>query len=520
MLMKTAASALADTSTAPHAVVIGSGFGGLAAAVRLSARGWRVTVLEKLDSPGGRAYVHRRDGHVFDAGPTIVTVPSLFEELWALAGRKLSDDVDLRRLDPFYRILFSDGDHFDYSGDPDRMRAEVRRICPSDAAGYERFMAEADHCYELGFKALGDKAFDSVKDLIQASPAIVRMRGWRSLHGMVASHLQHPKLRQAMSLQSLLIGGNPFSVTCIYSLINALERQWGVHWAMGGTGTLVRGLVSLLGDLGGTLRLGAEVKKIDIDGGRATGVTLANGERIAADIVVSNGDTAWTYKHLVDAQWRRHWTDRRIDRGRYSMSLFVWYFGTKKRFEGVPHHMMVLGPRYRELLTDIFKRHKLADDFSLYLHRPTATDPGMAPPGHDTFYALAPVPHLDSGTDWEQTAERYRNAIADVLERTVLPGLRAEVTTSMVTTPQDFHDRLLSMKGAAFGLEPLLLQSAWFRPHNRSEDVQGLYMVGASTHPGAGVPGVLMSARALDSVVPDAADFVAAGGATSRRRPS
>ena len=520
MLMKTAASALADTSTAPHAVVIGSGFGGLAAAVRLSARGWRVTVLEKLDSPGGRAYVHRRDGHVFDAGPTIVTVPQLFEELWALAGRKLSDDVDLRRLDPFYRILFTDGDHFDYSGDPDRMRAEVRRISPSDAAGYERFMAEADHCYELGFKALGDKAFDSVKDLIQASPAIVRMRGWRSLHGMVASHLKHPKLRQAMSLQSLLIGGNPFSVTCIYSLINALERQWGVHWAMGGTGTLVRGLVSLLGDLGGTLRLGAEVKKIDIDSGRATGVTLASGERIAADIVVSNGDTAWTYKHLVDAQWRRHWTDRRIDRGRYSMSLFVWYFGTKKRFEGVPHHMMVLGPRYRELLTDIFKRHKLADDFSLYLHRPTATDPGMAPPGHDTFYALAPVPHLDSGTDWEQTAERYRNAIAEVLERTVLPGLRAEVTTSLVTTPQDFHDRLLSMKGAAFGLEPLLLQSAWFRPHNRSEDVDGLYMVGASTHPGAGVPGVLMSARALDSVVPDAAAFMAAGGATSRRRPS
>ena len=226
----------------------------------------------------------------------------LFEELWALAGRKLSDDVDLRRLDPFYRILFTDGDHFDYSGDPDRMRAEVRRISPSDAAGYERFMAEADHCYELGFKALGDKAFDSVKDLIQASPAILRMRGWRSLHAMVASHLKHPKLRQAMSLQSLLIGGNPFSVTCIYSLINALERQWGVHWAMGGTGALVRGLVSLLGGLGGTLRLGAEVQKIDIDSGRATGVTLASGERIAADIVVSNGDTAWTYKHLVDAQ--------------------------------------------------------------------------------------------------------------------------------------------------------------------------------------------------------------------------
>ena len=260
------------------------------------------------------------------------------------------------------------------------MRAEVRRISPSDAAGYERFMAEADRCYEIGFKTLGDKAFDSLKDLIQASPAILRMRGWRSLHSMVAGHLKHPKLRQAMSLQSLLIGGNPFSVTCVYSLINALERQWGVHWAMGGTGSLVRGLVGLLGELGGSLRLGSAVQKIDIDNGRATGVTLASGERIAADIVVSNGDTAWTYKHLVDARWRRHWTEKRIDNGRYSMGLFVWYFGTKKRYDAVPHHMMVLGPRYRELLNDIFKKHKLADDFSLYLHRPTATDLGMAPP--------------------------------------------------------------------------------------------------------------------------------------------
>jgi len=496
-------------AAAPHAIVIGSGFGGLASAVRLSAKGWRVTVLEKLDAAGGRAYVHERNGHVFDAGPTIITVPFLFEELWALAGRKLSDDVQLRSLDPFYQIRFSDGDVFSYSGDPERMRAEVRRISPSDAAGYERFMAEADHCYRLGFEALGAKAFDTVGDLIKASPAIVRMRGWRSLHAMVASHLGHPKLRTAMSLQSLLIGGNPFSVTCIYSLINALERQWGVHWAVGGTGRLVQGLVSLLRGQGGQLRCNAEVGRIDIDRGRATGVTLASGERIAADIVVSNADTAWTYRHLVDARHRRHWTDRRIDRGRYSMSLFVWYFGTRRQYSGVPHHMMLLGPRYKELLTDIFRRHKLADDFSLYLHRPTASDPSMAPPGHDTFYALAPVTHLDSGTDWAAQAEPMRRAIAQVLDRTVLPGFEQHLSASLITTPQDFHDRLLSFKGAAFGLEPLLMQSAWFRPHNRSEDVDGLFMVGASTHPGAGVPGVLMSAKALDSVVPDAATYLA-----------
>jgi len=512
MLMKTSPGHPAQLTAeandrAPTAIVIGSGFGGLAAAVRLSAKGWRVQVLEKLDAPGGRAYVHRRDGHIFDAGPTIITVPFLFEELWALAGRRFADDVTLQRLDPFYRILYTDGDHFDYSGDPDRQRAEIRRISPSDLPGYDRFMAEADHCYKLGFEALGAKAFDTIGDLITASPAIVRMKGWRSLHTMVASHLKHPKLRTAMSLQSLLIGGNPFSVTCIYSLINALERQWGVHWAVGGTGSLVNGLVNVLEGLGGNLRCNAEVKRIEVDNGRATGVTLASGERIAADIVISNGDTAWTYRNLVEPQHRRHWTDKRVEKGRYSMSLFVWYFGTDRQYPDVPHHTMVLGPRYKELLQDIFKRHKLADDFSLYLHRPTATDASMAPPGRDTFYVLAPVPHLDSGTDWAARSESFRQAIAEVLDRTMMPGFQSHVTTSFVTTPQDFHDRLLSFKGAAFGLEPLLLQSAWFRPHNRSEDVDGLYMVGASTHPGAGVPGVLMSAKALDSVVPAAAQW-------------
>jgi phytoene desaturase len=347
-----------------------------------------------------------------------------------------------------------------------------------------------------------------VGDLLRASPAILRMRGWRSLHSMVASHLKHPKLRMAMSLQSLLIGGNPFSVTCIYSLVNALERKWGVHWAMGGTGQLVQGLAGLLAQQGATVRTNAEVRRIEVDNGTARGVTLASGERIAADIVVSNGDTSWTYRHLVEPQHRRHWTNRKIDNGHHSMSLFVWYFGTTRQYTDVPHHMMLLGPRYEGLLRDIFKHHVLAKDFSLYLHRPTATDPSMAPAGCDAFYVLAPVPHLDSGTDWRTQAEPYRQAIADALERTVLPGFQQHIATSLVTTPQDFQDRLLSFKGAAFGLEPLLIQSAWFRPHNRSEDVAGLYMVGASTHPGAGVPGVLMSAKALESVLPDVRSFV------------
>ena len=492
----------AGPSHVPLALVVGAGFGGLAAAIRLSAMGYRVQVLEKLDGPGGRAYVRRQDGFTFDGGPTIITVPFLFEELWGLCGRKLSDDIDLRLMDPFYRIRFDDGTHFDYSGDPERMRAEVARVSPDDVAGFDKFVAEADLCYQLGFEALGCKAFDSIFDLLAALPSMARMRAWRTMHGLVASYFKHPKLRMAMSLQTLLIGGNPFSVTGVYSLINALERRYGVYSAMGGTGAIVQGMVNLLQARGVPLRCNAEVKRIMVEDGRATGVQLATGEQLSADIVVCNSDTAWTYRNLVAPEHRRHWTDQRIERGRYSMSLFVWYFGTDRQYTDVPHHTMVLGPRYEGLLTDIFRHHRLADDFSLYLHRPSATDPSVAPSGCDTFYVLSPVPHLQSGTDWVQQAEPYRQAVCRRLEETLLPGLSQHVISSHVMTPQNFQDDLLSFKGAAFGLEPLLLQSAWFRPHNRSEDVENLFMVGASTHPGAGVPGVLMSAKALQTVVP------------------
>ncbi len=492
---------------APTAIVIGSGFGGLAAAVRLACKGWRVQVLEKLDAPGGRASVHREDGFTFDMGPTIVTVPQLFEELWTLAGRRLEDDVTLKALDPFYRIRFDDGTWFDYSGNPDRMRAEVARICPTDVKGYDSFMAEAERCYRIGFEELGATAFDSLGDLVSAIPALVKMRSWRTIRSMVASHFRDPKLRTVFSFHPLLIGGNPSSVTCTYSLINQLERRFGVHWAVGGTGALVQGLMKLLTQLGVTVRCNATVERIVVEGGRARGVVLKGGERINADIVVSNADTAWTYRNLVAPEHRHVWTDRKLDRARYSMSLFVWYFGVNRQYHDVPHHTMVLGPRYEALLNDIFKRHHLADDFSLYLHRPSASDDSMAPPGCDTFYVLSPVPHLDSGTDWPAIAERYRLAIQKRLEDTLLPGLSSNLVVSKVMTPLDFQDRLLSYKGAAFGLEPLLLQSAWFRPHNRSEDVPGLFMVGAGTHPGAGIPGVLMSAKALESVLPPIAAF-------------
>ncbi len=488
----------------PHAVVIGSGFGGLAAAIRLGARGYRVTVLERLEEPGGRASVFRQDGFTFDAGPTIVTAPFLLEELWALCGRSLADDVQLVPMDPFYRIRFDDGTVFDYSGDPVRMRAEVARLSPGDVAGYERFMAASEAIFRVGFERLGAVPFTRWTSMAKVLPDLAALGSWRSVHGLVAKHVRNEKLRTVLSFHPLLVGGNPFSATSVYALIAFLERRWGVHFAMGGTGALVQGMARLIRGQGSTIRCRAEVKQIAVAGGRAVGVDLAGGERIAADIVVSNADSAWTYRHLLAPEHRRRWTDKRIERTKSSMSLFVWYFGTDRRYDGVAHHTMLLGPRYRELLRDIFKRHELAEDFSLYLHRPTATDPSLAPPGCDAFYVLSPVPHLASGTDWAAEGERYRRAIAAALEATVLPGLQSSVVTSRIMTPQDFQDRLLSFRGAAFGMEPLLTQSAWFRPHNRSEEVDGLYLVGAGTHPGAGLPGVLCSAKILDTVVPHA----------------
>ncbi len=508
----TSTSSDAPSDARPHAVVIGSGFGGLAAAVRLGARGYRVTVVEQLDAPGGRAYVHRQDGYTFDAGPTVITAPFLFEELWALAGRRMSDDIDLRPVAPFYRVVFDDGERFEYTGDPVSMRAEVARITrdstPDDVAGYERFLAASEAIYRVGFEQLGDEPFDSLGDMAKVLPDLVRLEAYRTVWSLACKHVADPRLRVVLTFQSLLVGGNPFATTSVYCLIAFLERRWGVHFPMGGTGSLVRGLVALIEGQGGTVRCNATVEQITVAGtGRrraASGVRLEGGETLAADVVVSNCDSAWTYKHLLAPEQRRRWTDRRIERARYSMSLFVWYFGTDRRYEDVAHHTILLGPRYRELLGDIFDRKRLAEDFSLYLHRPTATDPSLAPDGCDAFYVLSPVPHLQGGTDWRAVAEPYRRAIEQRLEEKLLPGLGRSIVTSRLLTPQDFQDRLSSFRGAAFGLEPVLTQSAWFRPHNRSEEVDRLYLVGAGTHPGAGLPGVLSSARVLDKIVPHA----------------
>jgi phytoene desaturase len=492
-------------SSKSRAIVIGSGFGGLAAAIRLAARGWQVCILERHDRPGGRARAFEQDGFTFDSGPTVITAPFLFEELWKLAGRRMKDDLDLRAVTPFFRIRFSDGHLFDYTGDPAKMRAEVARLAPDDVDGYERYLAMSAEIFSIGFEKLADVPFSSWKDMARIMPEMVRLGSFRSVYDLAASFVRDERLRQVLSFHPLLLGGNPFTTTSIYSLIPHLERKWGVHYPMGGTGVLVRGLVNLLEGMGGSIRYGATVAEILTEGGQVTGVRLEGGERIPANIVVSDADSAFTYRHLLPARTRHRWSDSRLENARYSMSLFIWYFGTRRTYPDVAQHTIMLGPRYRELLTDIFERHVLPDDFSLYLHRPTATDPSLAPAGCDSFYVLSPVPNLAANVDWGAQAEPYRAKISRHLAATLLPGLSDSVVTSRLVTPQHFHDDLLSERGAGFGLEPVLTQSAYFRPHNQSEEVAGLYLVGAGTHPGAGVPGVLSSARVLDRIVPDAA---------------
>ena len=490
-----------NASRQPHAVVIGSGFGGLAAAIRLGARGYRVTVLERLDRPGGRAYVHKQDGFSFDAGPTLVTAPFLFEELWTLCGRKMEDDVKLVPLDPFYRIIFDDGSHFDCSGDPARMRAEVARLSPGDVEGYEAFYRASEARYSFGFEVLGNQPFSNFTDMMKALPKLAALRSDRSVWKAACQHVKDERLRILLSFHPLFIGGNPLSVTSVYILISYLEREFGVHFAMGGTGALVQGLTKLIEGHGNRIRTNVTVDEITVTNGRATGVRLENGELIPADIVVSNADIGWTYSQLLRNTKRKRWTDRKVDALDYSMGVFVWYFGTNRRYDDLAHHTVLMGPRYEGLLKDIFKNKVLSEDFSLYLHRPTATDPSLAPEGCDTFYALSPVPHLDADVDWTEMAEPYRQAIEARLEERLMPGLSQSIVSSRVTHPLEFAERLLSWRGAAFGPEPLLTQSAWFRTHNKSEDVDGLYFVGAGTHPGAGMPGVLASAKILDQVL-------------------
>ncbi|MEO6528540.1 MAG: phytoene desaturase [Gemmatimonadaceae bacterium] len=483
-------------------VVIGSGFGGLAAAIRLQQQGHEVTIVEKRDKPGGRAYVYEQDGFTFDGGPTIITAPWLIHELFERSGRKADDYVRLVPIDPFYNVRFEDGSVFRYTGKREEVVEQIRRFAPDDVEGYYKFAAATERIFAAGM-ALIDTPFDRLSDMVKVLPDLVRLQSHKSVAQLVNGYFRDPRLRQVFSFHPLLVGGNPFQTTSIYALIHTLEQQWGVWFAMGGTGALVRALVQLFTELGGTLRLECEVEEIEVDTRtrRATGVRLRGGERVAGDAVVSNGDVATTYMHLVPPGLRRKNTDRRMTRLRYSMSLFVIYFGTDRRYDDVAHHEILMGPRYRGLLDDIFTEKSLSDDFSLYLHRPTATDPSLAPPGCDSWYVLSPVPHLGGQTNWQAAAKPYRDRIIDYLESRYLPGLSRHIVTEHLITPLHFRDTLNSYLGSAFSVEPILTQSAWFRPHNRSEDIANLYFAGAGTHPGAGLPGVLSSGKIVAEMI-------------------
>lgn len=487
-------------------IIIGSGFGGLGAAARLAARGYQVEIFEKLDKAGGRAYVFEQNGFKFDAGPTVITAPFMFDDIFAAAGRRREDYVAFRSLDPFYRIFDHHGKPFDYNDDPAFIAGQIRNWNPTDADGYTRFMQTTRAIFEKGFVELADKPFLRAGDMLRVAPDLIRLKSHKPVYSYVSQFIENDFLRRVFSFHPLLIGGNPFDASSIYAMIHYLEREWGVHYVMGGTGALVAALVRLIEELGGRFHYHSEVAEILVDNRHASGVRLADGAVQRADHVISNADVAWTNLNLIPGRARslRNSDLRWKKLTRYSMSLVVIYFGTDRlyRHDGrLAHHNIILSERYQGLLADIFKHRELPEDFSLYLHMPTFTDSSVAPDGHEAFYVLSPVPHLGSGVDWARQAKPYRYAIMQFLEDNYLPGLQQHVVTERMIDPRHFQAALNSYLGTGFSVEPILTQSAWFRPHNRSEDIDNLYFVGAGTHPGAGLPGVLSSSIIVEDLI-------------------
>ncbi|GIV80094.1 MAG: phytoene desaturase [Litorilinea sp.] len=491
--------------TGSRTIIIGSGFGGLAAAARLAARGHQVDIFEKLDKPGGRAYTFQVGDFRFDGGPTVITAPFLFDEIFALAGRRREDYVEFLPVNPFYRIFDHEGRYFEYNGDLDFVLGQIERWNPADKEGYVRFLETTRAIFQKGFVELADKPFLTIGDMLKVAPDLIKLQSYRSVYGYVSQFIQDDFLRRCFTFHPLLIGGNPFNASSIYAMIHYLERQWGVWYARGGTGALVQALVQLIEELGGRFHFNAEVDEILVENRRATGVRLKDGRVFPADHVVSNADVPFTYMNLIHPRHRglRNSNFRYTKLTRYSMSLVVIYFGTDRLYRDTPlhHHNIILSQRYKGLLQEIFNGKQLPEDFSLYLHMPTLTDPSMAPPGHEAFYVLAPVPHLGADIDWEQVGPAYKDAILDFLEAHYLPGLRAHLVAEHMIDPRHFRDNLNTYLGTGFSIQPILTQSAWFRPHNRSEDIHNLYFVGAGTHPGAGLPGVVSSATIVDHLI-------------------
>ena len=483
-------------------IVIGAGFGGIAAALRARARGYEVTLYERGAQLGGRAQVFEKDGFRHDAGPTVITAQFLFEELFALFDRKLEDYLKLVPLTPWYRFHFPDGSNFDYGGTLDDTLDEIRRVSPDDVEGYKALLEHSRQLFDAGFTDLSDVPFHSLTMMLKQAPTLVRLRAQDTVWQMVCRYLKHPKLRQAFSIQPLLVGGSPFQTTSIYGLIHYLEREWGVHFAMGGTGALVNALRKLMEEVGVAIKTQTTISSLKISGDTVTGVNFEDGSSEDADIVISNVDPMHLYNHMVPSSAQTWSTRIKRKHARLSMGLYVLYFGTTKQYPDVAHHTIWLGERYEELLSDIFKRKHLAEDFSLYVHRPTATDPSFAPDGCDSFYVLAPVPNLDAGIDWSVEGKPLQDRIVRALSETMLPGLEEHITADFFMTPEDFKHDYLSAAGAGFSIAPFFTQSAWFRFHNKAEGLKGLYLTGAGTHPGAGMPGVLCSAKVVEKLLP------------------
>lgn len=490
------------------AVIIGAGFGGLALAIRLQSAGIGTTIVEARDKPGGRGYFWERQGFIFDAGPTVITDPPCLEELWELSDSKLSDDVDLMPVKPFYRLNWPDGTEYDYSNDEDELRTEILKIAPGDLAGYEKFQEYSKGVEREGYQKLGSVAFLDFASMIKAAPALARYQAWRSVYSIACKYVKSEKLREALSFQTLLVGGNPMTTSSIYALIHTIEKRGGVWFARGGTNRLVAGMVRLFERLGGKLILNDAAEEIETDGNRTVAVRTKAGLRLPADAVATNGDLIHTYEKLLPGHPRGAKQTKALKRKRWSPSLFVVHFGLKGHYPDVAHHSILFGPRYKGLLDDIYKNGKVPEDFSLYLHHPSITDPKMAPAGHSTFYVLAPVAHLGKANvdwgnvDWDgEFGETFKDAILDELERRVLPGLKENLTVSFYYAPTDFGRDLGAHHGSAFSLEPVLWQSAFFRAHNRDDVISNLYFVGAGTHPGAGIPGVVGSAKATAALM-------------------
>ena len=477
------------------AIVIGAGFGGLALALRLQSAGVMTTIVEARDKPGGRAYVWEREGFVFDAGPTVITDPDCLQRLWRLSGHDMAEDVDLVPVTPFYRLGWPDGTVFDYSNDDAQLRRQIEAMNPRDWEGYQRFLQYSAGVFEEGYVKLGTKAFESPIDMLKAVPALAKYQAWRSVYSMVSSFVEEEHLRQALSFHTLLVGGNPMTCSSIYALIHKLERDSGVWFAKGGTNKLIAGMVRQFERIGGTIRLDDPVIAIEVSGERARAVRTRSGWRGEADAVASNGDVVHSYG-LIEGSERGPRQVKAMKRKSFSPSLFVLHFGLEGTFD-IPHHTILFGPRFKGLIGEIYKGGTLATDPALYIHHPTITDPTMAPPGCSTFYALAPVPHMGKHKiDWDKDGDAYADVVLDVLAERLIPDIRERMKVQFHYAPSDFGRDLNAHLGSAFSLEPVLWQSAWFRTHNRDDKIRNLFFVGAGTHPGAGIPGVVGSAEA------------------------